>query len=110
MHGGKKTDAANNALLLKNMLTLEERGAHFYCALVAVRSASDPEPLIAEGRLHGHLLKLPQGTGGFGYDPLLYLPEQACSVAQLSPEQKNSISHRAQAAQHLLKLMRALWL
>lgn len=107
--GAGQGDAANNALLLERMRGQGERAAHFYCALVALRSAADPEPLVAEGRLHGTLLQAPLGEGGFGYDPLLWLADAQCSVAQLSAQHKNRMSHRALAAQQLAQSLRVLW-
>lgn len=102
-------DAANNAWLLDQMQGTTHRRAHFTCLLVAVRHADDPEPLIAEGHWEGELLHAAQGAHGFGYDPLLWLPEHRQSAAQLAPEIKNSISHRAQACQKMLQLIQQQW-
>lgn len=102
-------DAANNALLLERMQGVANRRARFVSALVAVRSADDPEPLVALGRWHGVILPAPHGEGGFGYDPLMFIPELDHSVAQLSAEVKNRHSHRAMAAQQMLGLMREVW-
>lgn len=104
-----KSDADNNAVLLEQMQGKADRAARFVCALVAVRSADDPEPLIAMGRWEGRLLDTLQGEGGFGYDPLLFIPDLNASVAQLSVEQKNALSHRALASVDLLKQMREVW-
>ncbi|TDP62113.1 RdgB/HAM1 family non-canonical purine NTP pyrophosphatase [Roseateles toxinivorans] len=104
-----KSDADNNAVLLEQMQGKSDRAARFVCALVAVRSADDPEPLIAMGRWQGQLLTTLQGAGGFGYDPLLFIPSLNASVAQLSAEQKNALSHRALASVDLLKQMREVW-
>ncbi|MBT9455557.1 MAG: RdgB/HAM1 family non-canonical purine NTP pyrophosphatase [Burkholderiaceae bacterium] len=104
-----KSDADNNAVLLEQMQGRTDRAARFVCALVAVRSADDPEPLIAMGRWEGQLLGSLQGEGGFGYDPLLFIPSLNASVAQLSAEQKNALSHRALASVDLLKQMREVW-
>ncbi|MBT9503680.1 MAG: RdgB/HAM1 family non-canonical purine NTP pyrophosphatase [Burkholderiaceae bacterium] len=104
-----KSDADNNAVLLEQMQCKADRAARFVCALVAVRSADDPEPLIAMGRWEGRLLDTLQGEGGFGYDPLLFIPDLNASVAQLSVEQKNALSHRALASVDLLKQMREVW-
>jgi XTP/dITP diphosphohydrolase len=105
--GEPKSDARNNALLLERLSgpewrTPEQRRAHFICVLVMVRHADDPEPLIAEGRWHGHILHAPQGEGGFGYDPLFGLLNSPLSAAQLPAEQKNTASHRAKAMNHLM--------
>lgn len=102
-------DAANNALLLERLRGVEDRRARFVSALVAVRSADDPEPLVALGRWPGAILAEPRGEGGFGYDPLMYIPQLGQSVAQLPPEVKNRHSHRAMAAQQMLGLMREVW-
>lgn len=102
-------DPANNAWLLDQMQNQSDRRAHFTCLLVAVRHADDPEPLIAEGHWSGELLHAPQGEHGFGYDPLLWLPEHQQSAAQLAPEIKNGVSHRALACQQLLQLITARW-
>ncbi len=102
-------DPANNAWLLDQMQDQTDRRAHFICVLVAVRHADDPEPLIAQGIWSGELLKEQTGTHGFGYDPLLWLPDHQQSAAQLAPEIKNGISHRAQACQKMLELIRHQW-
>ena len=108
----RRQDAANNALLLHHMAAHplpEDRRARFVCTLVAVRSAHDPEPLVAFGRWEGQLLAEHRGTQGFGYDPLLFIPEQGCTVAELAPGKKNLISHRALAAVQMVALMREAW-
>ena len=91
--------AANNALLLERMCDVagEARRAHFYCVLVLLRSADDPQPLIAEGSWHGSILEAPRGAQGFGYDPLFLPDESAQRAAELDPATKNRISHRGQA-------------
>lgn len=107
--GRERIDPANNAWLLEQMAAHTDRQAHFTCLLVAVRHADDPEPLIAEGHWCGQLLHAPQGEHGFGYDPLLWLPEHQLSAAQLAPEIKNAVSHRALACKQLLQLITARW-
>jgi XTP/dITP diphosphohydrolase len=107
--GRELIDPANNAWLLDQMRDQTDRRAHFICVLVAVRHADDPEPLIAQGTWEGELLKEQAGTNGFGYDPLLWLPSYRQSAAQLAPEIKNGISHRAQACQKMLELIRHQW-
>ena len=102
-------DAANNRLLLQRMEGVDDRRARFVSALVAVRSADDPEPLIAFGRWNGVILTIERGEGGFGYDPLMFIPVLNQTVAELSAEQKNAHSHRALAAQQMLLLMREVW-
>ena len=109
LFGEPKSDADNNRMLLRNMHDIDDRRARFVSALVAVRSADDPEPLVALGRWHGVILRTPQGDGGFGYDPLMFIPALDQTVAQLSPGVKNTHSHRAIASQQMLALMREVW-
>ncbi|MBF0675063.1 RdgB/HAM1 family non-canonical purine NTP pyrophosphatase [Pseudomonas sp.] len=92
-------DAANNAKLLEALKDLPdaERGAQFVCALALVRHADDPLPILCEGLWHGRILHAAQGEQGFGYDPLFWVPERDCSSAELSPAEKNQLSHRARA-------------
>ena len=92
-------DAANNAKLLDALREVPdaERGAQFVCALALVRHAEDPLPILCEGLWHGRILHAPQGEHGFGYDPLFWVPERDCSSAELAPQDKNQISHRARA-------------
>lgn len=92
-------DAANNAKLLEVMREVPdaERGAQFVCCLALVRHADDPLPIICEGLWHGSILRQPQGANGFGYDPLFWVAEHSCSSAELSPLEKNQLSHRARA-------------
>ena len=106
--GGEKNDAANNARLVAELQGEADRRAYYYCVLVLVRHADDPEPLIAEGRWHGEIIDAPRGTNGFGYDPHFFLPALAASVAELEPAVKNAHSHRALALRALLaRLMEA---
>ena len=108
----RRQDAVNNQLLLQRMAAYpspDQRRARFVSTLVAVRAADDPEPLVAFGRWEGLLLSELRGTKGFGYDPLLYIPQAACTVAELAPEQKNRLSHRALAAAQMVVLMQQAW-
>lgn len=100
-------DAANNARLLAELSGLppEQRRAHFHCSIVMIRYAGDPDPIIAQGRWHGQILERPRGAGGFGYDPLFWLPDENATAAELAPERKNRISHRGQAMRALLALL-----
>lgn len=107
--GGEKSDAANNAELLRRLDGVTERQARFVCALVAVRSAGDPEPLIAMGRWAGRIVTQPQGQGGFGYDPLMFIPALGRCVAELSANEKNARSHRALAAASLVSQFLEVW-
>ncbi len=92
-------DAANNAKLLQALdgVADAERGAQFVCALALVRHADDPLPILCEGLWQGRILHTPRGEQGFGYDPLFWVPERNCSSAELAPQDKNQISHRARA-------------
>ena len=110
--GQPKGDAANNRVLLERLAGVRaeaDRGARFVCALVAVRSADDPQPLVAIGRWAGMILPAPRGDAGFGYDPLLLIPELQRSVAELSAQEKNARSHRGLASRDMLKQMREVW-
>jgi XTP/dITP diphosphohydrolase len=91
-------DLANNALLVEKLAGLEDRAAHYVCVIVLVRHADDPEPVIAEGRWHGEIVLTPRGAGGFGYDPHFLLPALGRTAAELAPQEKNRLSHRAIAA------------
>lgn len=102
-------DAENNRLLIRTLEGVDDRRARFVSVLVAVRRADDPEPLIAMGRWHGVILGAQRGEGGFGYDPLMFIPALNCTVAELSAEVKNAHSHRALASQQMLALMRSEW-
>jgi XTP/dITP diphosphohydrolase len=102
-------DAANNALLLDRLRDVADRRARFVSTIVAVRSADDPEPLIAVGRWAGEVLAAVRGSGGFGYDPLVFVPALGSTVAELAPAVKNRLSHRAQAAERMLVLLREEW-
>ena len=102
-------DEANNALLLKNMATIEakDRAAFYVAVVVLLEHADDPTPLIAEGRWHGRIAAAPRGTGGFGYDPLFVADGYEQHAAELSAEEKNRVSHRAVAVQQLLQQLAA---
>jgi XTP/dITP diphosphohydrolase len=99
--------AANNARLLDAMrdTPAEDRGAYFYCALVLMRHADDPMPLVCEGVWEGRILEAPRGQGGFGYDPVFYDPLVGLSAAEMDLGSKHRVSHRGQA---LMKLRWAL--
>ena len=101
--GMHATDRENSNLLLKNLKNIPpaERTAIFYCVLALVQHATDPVPVIVTGKLSGLITQEHHGANGFGYDPVFYLTEYACTLAQLSAQIKNTISHRAQAL-HLL--------
>ncbi len=105
--GEPKSDARNNEKLLADLANQANRRAHYYCVLVYVRSADDPQPIIAEGEWHGEILNVPRGEGGFGYDPLFLVPELGLSVAEISSEEKHRRSHRGQALARLLERLQA---
>lgn len=98
-------DKANNRKLLRELEGVEDRRAHFACAMVLVRP--DGSVVRAEGRMDGVIAFEESGENGFGYDPLFYLPERGCTNAQLSPEEKNAISHRANALHELVRKLEA---
>jgi len=102
-------DDANNALLLEKMRDVEDRRANFACTLVALRAADDPSPLVAVGRWNGEILRRREGEGGFGYDPLMFIPAFGATVASLAGEVKNAHSHRAIAAGQMKQLMQQAW-
>lgn len=101
----EERDARNNEKLLRE-ITGRERRAHYVCVMVLVRSAEDPEPLVAEGRWEGEIAHAPRGTNGFGYDPYFYLPALGKTAAELEPAHKNRISHRGQALGRLAALLK----
>lgn len=102
MHQAGQGDAANNAFLLKQMQTINDRRACFVTVLVYVNNPHDPRPIIAEGLWWGEITQAESGQHGFGYDPLFFVPELNQTAAQLAPEQKNRYSHRAQALRILV--------
>jgi XTP/dITP diphosphohydrolase len=105
--GPNADDDSNNAELLRRLKGEADRRAHYTCVLVAVASADDPEPMIAEARWHGAIVTQPRGAGGFGYDPLFLLPELGRTAAELPPQEKNRISHRGLAMRELARRLAA---
>lgn len=106
--GLPKSDERNNLRLVRELQGQPARQAHYYCVLVWLAHAQDPEPIVAEGRWDGVIVDTARGAGGFGYDAHFYLPDWTCSAAQLTSEQKNRVSHRAQAWAQLLTRLRQL--
>ena len=106
--GEHGNDGKNNAKLIADLQPIRETQPNtpitgmFVCVLAMVRHADDPLPIIAQGLWHGEILETPLGDGGFGYDPLFWLPEWQATAASLSAADKNQISHRGQAIQQLL--------
>ncbi len=107
--GYEKGDANNVRALLEQMHGQADRRAALVSTLVAVRSADDPEPLIASGRAPGLITERPIGDNGFGFDPVMFLPAFGKTFAELPTEVKNANSHRGRAAQQMLALMRERW-
>jgi XTP/dITP diphosphohydrolase len=107
--GYEKGDANNVRALLEQMRGVQNRRAALVSTLVAVRSPEDPEPLIAVGRAVGQITEAPVGDGGFGFDPVMWIPAFGKTFAELPTEVKNANSHRGQAAQEMLRLMRERW-
>ncbi len=101
--GEPKSDAANNRKLVDSLASQADKSAYYYCVLVYLRHADDPQPVIAEGRWNGQIIAEPRGNGGFGYDPHFLLPELGKTAAELSAEDKNRQSHRGQALQALIR-------
>ena len=99
-------DARNNEKLLAGLEAHENRRAHYTCVMVLVRGPGDTEPLVAEAAWHGEIARAPRGSGGFGYDPYFFLRDLDKTAAELAPAQKNLLSHRGQALQKLLELIR----
>lgn len=94
-------DAANNAQLIADLAGCSDRAAHYYCVLVLLRAADDPQPLVADASWHGEVVDVPRGAGGFGYDPHFLLPDLGCTAAELDPGVKNRVGHRGQALRAL---------
>ena len=107
--GYPKGDDNNVLALLEQMQGIDSRGAALVSTLVAVRSPEDPEPLIAVGRVAGLIARAPVGENGFGFDPVMWIPEFGQTFAQLPVEVKNAHSHRGRAAQDMVALMRERW-
>ncbi len=107
--GYDKSDANNVRALLEQLRGITNRRAAMVSTLVAVRSPEDPEPLIAVGRVVGEITEAPRGDGGFGFDPIMFLPALGKTFAELPTEVKNAHSHRGQSARAMLALMRERW-
>ncbi|MES2830700.1 MAG: RdgB/HAM1 family non-canonical purine NTP pyrophosphatase [Pseudomonadota bacterium] len=103
--GEPRSDARNNAKLLDDLASHADRSAYYYCVLVLMRHALDPQPLIVEGTWFGEVIDTPCGAGGFGYDPYFWLPSHQLTAAEMPAEEKNRVSHRAQALRSLLQAL-----
>jgi XTP/dITP diphosphohydrolase len=104
--GEPKSDAANNRKLVADLASHADKSAYYYCVLVFVRHADDPQPVIADGRWNGLIIDEPRGAGGFGYDPYFLLPEQNKTAAEFTAAEKNAVSHRGQALRALVEKLR----
>lgn len=100
--GEPKSDERNNRKLIDALANLDDRSAHYYCVIVLLRHADDPQPLIADGIWQGKIILDKRGAGGFGYDPYFFLPDLGKTAAELPMDDKNRISHRGQALAKLL--------
>lgn len=109
-HGYPKGDDHNVTALLEQMKDISNRRAAMVSTLVALRSADDPEPLVAVGRVSGDITRERLGTNGFGFDPVMFIPEFGQTFAQLPIEVKNANSHRGRAARQMVELIRQNWL
>ena len=108
--GYEKSDVNNVRALLEQMAHIDQRRAAMVSTLVALRSADDPEPLIAVGRVVGEIAREPRGEGGFGFDPIMFLPALGKTFAELPAEVKHAHSHRGQSSRAMIELMRERWL
>ena len=106
--GEPKSDERNIERLIAELAGQDDRRARFVCVLALVRSADDPQPIIAEGEWHGRILDAPRGKHGFGYDPVFWLEDLQQSAAELDAALKNMLSHRGNACRHLLERVQAL--
>lgn len=104
--GEPKSDRRNNEKLIAALAGQTNRRAHYYCVIVYLRHADDPQPLIAEGIWRGEIIDVPRGAGGFGYDPYFLVPELGKTGAELAPDEKNAISHRGKALLQLVDKLR----
>ncbi len=105
--GEPKSDQRNNEKLIAALAGQSNRQAHYYCVIVYLRHADDPQPLIAEGSWHGEIIDTPRGDGGFGYDPYFLVPALGKTGAELAPDEKNTISHRGKALLQLVDKLRS---
>ena len=108
--GLPKGDANNIQVLLRELQGQADRRAALVSTIVAVRHAKDPQPLVASGRVAGLVMETPTGDGGFGFDPVLWIPEADKTLAQMTADEKNAISHRGQASRQMMALIQQQWL
>jgi len=108
--GYPKSDDNNVTALLEQMASIDNRRAAMVCTLVALRHVDDPEPLVAVGRVQGEIARERRGSNGFGFDPVMFIPEFGQTFAQLPIDLKNAHSHRGRAAAAMVALMRERWM
>lgn len=104
--GEPKSDARNNEKLVADLTEHADKSAYYYCVLVYVRHADDPQPVIADGMWRGEIIDIPRGAGGFGYDPHFLIPSLGKTTAELDPAVKNAHSHRGQALRALVEKLK----
>ena len=104
--GEPKSDARNNEKLIQELANHADKSAYYYCVLVYVRHADDPQPVIADGVWRGRIIDTPRGANGFGYDPYFLLPDFGRTAAELEPSEKNAVSHRGQALRALVEKLK----
>jgi XTP/dITP diphosphohydrolase len=104
--GEPKSDARNNEKLIQDLAAHDDKSAYYYCVLVYVRHANDPQPVIADALWPGEISATARGENGFGYDPHFWLPSLGKSAAELAPAEKNAVSHRGQALRALVEKLR----
>ena len=104
--GEPKSDARNNEKMIADLAAHADKSAYYYCVLVFVRHADDPQPVIADGRWNGEMIATPRGAGGFGYDPHFFIPALGKCAAELSSGEKNALSHRGQALRALVEKLK----
>src|SRR5688500_6615077 len=107
--GEPRSDEKNNLKLVEALRNQSDRKAYYYCVIVLLRLADDPEPIIATGSWHGEIGLKPSGEGGFGYDPYFFIPSLGKTAAELPMEQKNRISHRGKALAQLFEQLGEKW-
>lgn len=105
--GEPKSDERNNQKLISALQGKADRRAYYYCVIVLLRHAEDPQPIIVDGAWYGEIVDQPRGDGGFGYDPYFWVPEFGKTSAELTAGQKNRISHRGQALAKLVEILRS---
>lgn len=104
--GEPKSDARNSEKMIADLAAHHDKSAYYYCVLVFVRHADDPQPVIADGRWNGEMVATPRGNGGFGYDPHFFIPSLGKCAAELTSDEKNAMSHRGQALRALVEKLK----